>query len=208
MKYLLAVLFACTCFFTHAQEKNQNTWYLTTGFEFMNGFGGSVDMNYVFQDKYSLRLGASFVYMDPQFDNIPPEEIFLGIVTFGLSTPRDLVSTYQLTGGRIIYPGRNKKSRFNLNAGVGYTVHRTNYYVENTSENGYHKFHSYDNYISFVFNPKWEVVSLRSVGLYISGSLVMNKHDTYAGVGIGLMLGKIRSRQVETKDEIPSIPSK
>ncbi len=200
MKQLLLLLsFSISISSATAQFDANNAIYTTGELNLGNYIGFDMNLNYVYQEKYSFKLGYTGNLRKPksQPDDYSPG--LLGVFLFGLDNPYDQLENYQIGAGRIYKLNEKGTIRLNASFGIGYTVIRepdnwerinSGFLEENYSWN-YRKY----NTVSFILNPKIEFPFSRFFGLTLSPMLQINKDRTYFGIGIGQMLGLLRERK-------------
>jgi len=188
----------------NAQFSEKNAIYLTGGLNAGNFWGMNLNLNYIFNNNYSLQAGISDLFRDSKSK---PEDFtsgLTGLLTFGLSNLiyYDEMDNYQILLGKIFKTNKNSSTRFNIAGGIGYTYlteavnwkHVTNYTI---GEN-----YTYDivkhGSISLIINPQVEFPFSRFFGITCSPMLLINKDRTYIGIGIGAMLGLLREKKLTT----------
>lgn len=195
-KYSFLFLLFYTSNQINAQSSENNAYYLTSEITIGNYAGVDLHANFLLHEKYSFKMGYSGYVRQPKSAPEDYSSGLIGAMMFGLINPYDQLGNYQLLAGKI-YPLNKKGSiRVNISLGVGYTIIRepTNwqplersFVVENYS-------FDYNRYttVSLIVNPKIEFPFTRFYGLTISPMLQINKDRTYAGIGIGQMIGLLR----------------
>ena len=187
--------------FVNAQNDNENTYYLTSEINLGNYVGVDFNFNYVFNNKYSLKLGFSGNIREPKSQ---PEDFSGGlnsIFSLGTDQPYDHFLTYRFDAGRIYNLNDKGTIRAHLAAGIGYTIIKEpeNWEPAPTdavitlAENYTYNYRSY-NTVSLIINPKIEFPISNFFGLTVSPTLQINKDRTFIGVGIGTMLGKLKAK--------------
>lgn len=180
---------------SQAQFFKNKALYLTEELELGNYIGGNININFINNNDYSLKLGFS---VNKKLAKNAPEN-FKSINLFG---PYEKVDTYKILVGKIFRFKKAGKTRFHLSAGVNYTdlLEFTNWRKETTDSNDAFKdgfVYRHDSYrhgtVGFVINPKIEFPFLKFFGLTITSNLNINKNRTLLGVGFGIMLGKTRN---------------
>lgn len=200
MKYLFFIILLLFGLKNQAQEKH--SYYITPQFDIGNFIGGSFHLNYVYQEKYSFKTGISGVVRTAKSQ---PKDFTAGpftqIFSFGFTSPYDNISSYQLQVGRIFKLKENGKIRLNTSVGVAYTTIKKpsnwEYNYEKTIGANYTYQYTKSHIPSLVINPEIEFPISRLLGLSISPTLILNKEDTYVGVGFGSLFGKLKSRNKE-----------
>lgn len=200
MKQLLLLLsFSISISNATAQFDVNNAIYATGELNLGNYIGFDMNLNYVYQEKYSFKLGYTGNLRKPKSQPDDYSSGLSGIFLFGLDNPYDQLENFQIGVGRIYKLNEKGTIRLNTSFGIGYTVIRepenwerinSGFLEENYSWN-YRKY----NTVSFILNPKIEFPFSRFYGLTLSPMLQINKDRTYFGIGIGQMLGLLRERK-------------
>jgi hypothetical protein len=159
-----------------------------------------MDLNYVYKEKYSLKVGYSGFIRKPQSQPADYGSGLLGLLSWGSSNPYDQIENYQITVGKIYPLNESGSTRVNLSVGLGYTTLREpeNWQKVNDSflAENYTWNYSKSNTVSLIINPKIEFPFSQVFGLTISPMLQLNKDRTYVGVGVGHIIGLLRKRKV------------
>lgn len=197
-KCILILLLLTSALISNAQHNVNNTFYSSMEFNIGNYNGLDINLNYVFKEEYTIKLGYTGNLRKPKSQPKDYSSGIIGTILFGLPNPRDQLETYQIGVGKIYNLNKRKTIRANLSFGVGYTIIeepenwvRVNngLFIGNYSWN--YKKH---NSLSFIINPKIEFPIKRLYGLTISPLVHINKDRTYYGIGIGQMIGVLRKK--------------
>jgi len=194
---IIISLFIFSIEWVHAQFAENHAIYFSKELNFGNYIGLNADLNYVYKERFSLKIGYNGNIRKPKSQ---PEDYSSGLVKgilLGLENPYDQMENYQIAFGKI---GRLNKSgtvRINFLVGVGYTVIREpeNWQkIESKSliAENYTWNYKRDNTASLIINPKIEFPLTWIFGLTVSPMLEINKYSVYYGVGIGTMVGLLR----------------
>ena len=184
--------------FASAQFAENNAIYVSGELNLGNYFGTDLNLNYVFKEKYSFKLGYNGNFRKPKSQ---PEDFtsgVTGILVIGLSNPFDVFENFGASIGRIYKINQSGTIRANLSLGVGYTIitEPENWKKIDNSIVPVFKNYSYDyvehGKVSLIINPKIEFPFTKYFGLSISPMMQINKHRTYFGIGIGSMIGLLR----------------
>lgn len=198
MKHILAIIIVFTCAIGAKAQFGQNhAIYLSTEYSFGNYYGLDANLNYVYKEKYSLKVGFSGHFRKPESQ---PEDYsggLLSVFTFGLTNPLDQLFTYQVAFGKIFMLNKAETIRLNAALGVGYTIITEPEHWR--SVNGFvtpNYSWDYEEYerVSLIINPKIEFPFTRIVGLSVSPMLYINSKRTYFGLGIGKILGLLKKK--------------
>jgi hypothetical protein len=183
-----------------AQFAQNNAIYLSSELAVGNYLGVHMDLNYVYKEKYSLKVGYSGFIRKPQSQPADYGSGLLGLLSWGSSNPYDQIENYQITVGKIYPLNESGSTRVNLSVGLGYTTLREpeNWQKVNDSflAENYTWNYSKSNTVSLIINPKIEFPFSQVFGLTISPMLQLNKDRTYVGVGVGHIIGLLRKRKV------------
>ena len=197
-RILCLLLFLVIINSLHAQTELKNGYYLGSDVNLGNYLGLDVDVNYIYSEKYSLRLGYSGHVRKA---TSLPYDYSAGLVNamlFGLAQPVDQMENYLVTAGKIYKLNKKGTIRMNLSFGLGYTTiqepgnwqrSQNSFLVENYTWD-YEKY----NTVSLILSPRLEFPLTRLFGLYLSPMLQINKDRTFVGVGIGNFWGQLRKR--------------
>ena len=197
MKQIITILL-CLISITiaKAQFDQNNAIYATGELNLGNYAGVDVNLNYVYKEKYSFKVGYTGNIRTPKSQ---PEDYSAGLLSFGLLNAYDQVENYQIGFGRIIFLNENGTVRANISIGFGYTTIKEpgnwqRIYDESVPGNYTRDFKEY-NTVSLIINPKIEFPFSRFYGLTVSPMVQINKDRTYFGIGIGQMFGLLRKRK-------------
>ncbi len=195
------------CFFyARAQFSEHHAIYFTGEINLGNYIGTDLNLNYVYKETYSFKLGYSGNIRTPKSQPDDYSSGLNGIFSFGFENPYDQIENIQIGVGKIYKLNTSGTIRLNLSAGLGYTIitepenwQRTNdaFLSENYTWN-YRK----HNTVSLVINPKIEFPVSRFYGLTVSPMVIINKDRSYFGIGLGQMLGILRPKKQRKKEHI------
>ncbi len=194
--YFLLLFFVLTFSSVKAQNVTANTYYATSELNIGNYFGLDWTLNYVIQNTYSIKVGFTRNIRDPKSK---PDDYSRGLGFLSFSYPFDYFSTYKVELGKIYNLNQKGTIRANLALGVGYTVieepenwqYIPNNATVNLDENYTYDYYKY-NTISLIISPKIEFPISKYFGFSVSPMAQINKDRNYCGVGLGIMLGKVR----------------
>lgn len=187
-----------------AQFAENNAIYYSDDLNFGNYFGVDLNMNYVYKEKYSFKIGYIYDIRKPKSR---PDDYSSGLakaLLFGTENPHDLMENYQVALGKIYKLNENGTIRFNLSLGLGYTIIKEpeNWQkIENASFIGENYTWNYkkQNTISLIINPKIEFPFTTVYGVTISPIVQINKDRTYFGIGVGQMIGILKKGKTNHK---------
>ena len=165
------------------QEKKQSNLglvYVTGAIEVGNYIGLNADLNYIYKENISFSLGRmGNWYTD---ENYPEDEPSSGCFLCDIGDS----SNVYLTVGKIIKIKDIYNLRFNLAGGLAISkYYDSESYEKATSKNGV------ESHVGLVINPKMEVLFSRWIGVQISPKVILNTRQSFYGLGLGLMLGKV-----------------
>lgn len=186
------------------QFAENNAIYATVELNIGNYVGGDLNLNWVYKEKYSLKLGYTGNTRKPRSQPEDYSSGVVGIMLFGLGGPNDQLETFQISAGRIYKLNKTGTIRANLSAGIGYTTigEPVNWQRSNNGFLGENYSWEYRKYstVSLIINPKIEFPLSRFYGLTLSPMVQINKNRTYFGIGLGSMIGLLRKRDNLTSD--------
>ncbi len=200
MKQIIAILiFSIGIHLANAQFDENNAIYSTGELNLGNYFGVDFNLNYVYKEKYTFKIGYTGNIRKPKSQPENYTSGLTGLLSFGLANPYDQFENYQLGFGEIYNLNKSGTIRANLSIGLGYTTIREpeNWKFINEAfltENYTWNYKKY-NTVSLIINPKIEFPFTRFYGLTISPMLQINKDRIYFGIGIGHMFGLLRKRK-------------
>lgn len=179
-----------------AQFDENNAIYLSTELNLGNYIGVDLNLNYIYANRVSFKLGYTGNIRKPKTQ---PDDYKLGLTSlfsFGLANPFDQFESYQIGLGKIYNLNQSGTIRVNLSIGIGYSIIKEPenwqlvedaFFVENYTWN-----YKRINTVSFVINPKFEFPFTRFYGVTLSPMVQINKKRLYIGIGIGNMIGLLR----------------
>lgn len=205
--FLLFFFFVFTTGIFAQTEKLEHSFYYSSGVGVGNFVGGSVNLNYLNNEKYSLMLGYS-LYSRKAASR--PSDYKDGLIptllTFGLSGPRDFVQTFTLAGGYVYDLNSKGSTRLHLRAGIGFTIIEYPHNWEPSEHGGLGNNYSFDykktSTPSLVIAPEIEFPFTRYFGLSIAPFLQLNKEMSVAGIEFKYMLGLLRRSNRPVVEEI------
>jgi len=198
---IIISLFIFSIEWAHAQFAENNAIYFSQELNFGNYIGLNADLNYVYKERFSFKIGYNGNIRKPKSQ---PEDYSSGLVKgmlLGLENPYDQMENYQIAVGKIDRLNKSGTIRINFLVGVGYTVIREpeNWQkIESKSliAENYTWNYKRNNTASLIINPKIEFPLTSFFGLTVSPMLEVNKYSVYYGVGIGTMVGLLRKRKI------------
>lgn len=189
MKKLLVV---ALLFIEFGFAQKQNRIYGNASLELGNYFGADVNICLVKNNKFSFTAGYLVHLHEPEDypDDIDDSD---DLPLAGLDDARHLY----LSAGRVVMLGKSNVNRLNMLIGIARTKGSRKYdYVKlEESERGEYLYdYEYEEYTNFslVINPKIEFAFTKVFGLYITPKVILNNKRNYYGIGLGMMLGKLR----------------
>ena len=180
-----------------AQFAENNAIYYSDGLNFGNYIGVDFNLNYVYKEKYSFKIGYIYNRKKPRSQ---PDDYSPGLANallLGLTNPHDQMRNYQIAFGKIYNLKENRTIRINLSLGIGYTVIKepANWqkieYESLIAENYTWNYEKRSTF-SLIINPRIEFPFTTVYGFSISPMVQINKDRTYFGIGVGQMIGLLR----------------
>lgn len=198
MRVLFSILlFTISGFSLSAQFSQSNAVYLSTEANVGNYFGIDINLNYVIRENFSIRAGYMGNIRKPKSQPADYSSGFIGVFALGLANPWDALETFQLSAGKVLILNSKRTIRSNLSIGLGYSIVReaTNWrkLEDHYLDENYHWDYQRSHVVSLVINPKFEFPVSQVYGLTVSPMVVINSKSTYFGIGLGQMLGLLRS---------------
>lgn len=197
---ILLFLFIFSINSIKAQFDENNAIYYSDGLNLGNYFAVDLNLNYVYKEKYSLKIGYISNMRKPKSRPVDYSSGFVKALLFGSVNPQDQMENYQFALGKVYSLNEKGTIRLNLSAGLGYTVikepenwqkiEEASYLAENYTWN-----YKRQNTISLIINPRIEFPFTKVYGLTISPMVQINKDRTYFGIGVGEMIGLLRNRK-------------
>ncbi len=199
MKRILSLLLlSISINVVHAQFDENHAIYSTGEFNVGNYIGLDLNLNYVFKEKYSVKMGYSANIRKTKSQPDDYSTGLSGLALLGLIDPYDFLENYQIGVGKVYNLNQNGTIRLNATVGLGYTIvtEPANWKkLDSGFENENYSWNYRErNTISLILNPKIEFPFTRVYGITISPMIQINKHTTYVGIGVGKMIGLLRGR--------------
>ena len=194
-RFLFILLFFTGLNVVNGQFDQNHAIYITPDLSLGNYIGLDANLNYVYKEKYSFKIGYSGLF---RITNSRPDDLSVGLevlISLGLLSPYDIMETFQVGIGRVYILNNAGTIRVNMSIGVGYTTITEPYNwiptlgMLTTNYNWEYKSH---NTVSLIINPKIEFPFTRFYGLSASPMLMVNKSRIYVGFGIGQMIGLLK----------------
>ena len=173
--------------------------YTSGELNFGNYIGIDLNLNYVYKEKYSFKIGYTGNIRKPKSQPDDYSSGLIGILLFGAANPYDQLENYQIGVGKIYKLNPSGTIRVNISLGLGYTIiNEPENWIKITNgflaENYIWNYNKYQTF-SLLLYPKIEFPLSRFYGLTLSPLLQINKDRTYIGMGIGHMIGLLRKRK-------------
>lgn len=199
MKHIITILILSMSFhLSYAQFDENNAIYTTSELNLGNYIGIDVNLNYVYKEKYTFKIGYTGNIRKPISQPENYSSGLTGFFAFGLANPYDQFVNYQAAMGKLYNLNKSGTIRANLSLGIGYATIREPENWELINDPALAENYSWNykkhNTISIIINPKIEFPFSRFYGLTLSPMLQINKDRTYFGIGIGQMNGILRKR--------------
>ncbi len=199
MKKTMLFIGLLSFYTVNSQFDDKNAIYTAAELNMGNYFGVDLSLNYVYKEKYSFKLAYTANIRTPKSQPDDYTSGLLGVMFFGLANPYDQFENYQIGVGKIYKLNPSGTIRLNLKVGLGYSVitEPVNWSEVNNSflrENYTWNNQKYDT-VSVIVNPKIEFPFTRFYGFTLSPMAQITKNRAYCGIGIGQMIGLLRSRK-------------
>lgn len=183
-----------------AQQKAEQFFYLNGGLAIGNYWGGQTGINYVSSNNVSLQIEYSGLTRKAKS---APDDYFSGLVgvfAFGIADPHDKIHSLRFMAGKVKVLNPSASIRLNLKAGLSYITVTT---PENYREQlGLFLVPNYEwdeqktHQLGIVLKPEFEFIFATFIGATASPYFEFTKGSTSLGLGINLLLGKVRSRKI------------
>ena len=198
MRFIISILLIASSLNSLiAQFSEQNSLYLSNEINVGNYFGFDINLNYLRNDKYSLKIGHTRSFRDPISKPSDYTSGFSGLISFGVNRPYDQIHNYSILFGKIHHIKGRENIRFNISVGIGYSqiVEPENWIpidVGLFQENYTWNYSQFDA-ISIIVNPKIEFPFTKVFGLSVSPLVYFNTERVFYGIGIGYIIGLTKS---------------
>ena len=193
---LTAFLVVFSTNLSSAQEVEKHLIYYSNEINMGNYIGYGVDINYIYNEKYSAKFG---VVGNIRRSTNEPSDYRTGFLGF-LVGPYETVGSVNLQVGKIYYLNSKRNTRLNAAVGIGYSTVQLVENWESDYGGSFDSNYSYDivrtDVGSLIISPKLEFPLGRIFGFTISPTAVINNKSSYYGIGLGYMVGLIRSKPV------------
>lgn len=181
------------------QIKQDYLIYSSLKGNFGNYYGGGITLDLIHKNKYSFGIGFYEHVKKPE--NLPTDykKGALSLLTLGEGIARDNLQSVSLTLGRVFLSKSNSGIRYNLKAGVTYSVSKTpdNWVIlndgggllsmENYSYN-YKKYHE----IGILVNPTIDLPLLKFLGFSVGPYSFLNLKTISYGIEISTIIGCVK----------------
>lgn len=156
--------------------------------------GGDIGINYIYKNKYSIKLGFSL--SEKMVTSTPNNFLKSGetLSSVGLTAPTENLENIHLMLGRVFSFGAKDRLRFTIQGGPGISTVREPLFQANGSKSSlsstdYAIDYQKVSYASFIINPKVEFPLACIFGISVGPMLMLNKERTFFGASIGFMYG-------------------
>lgn len=181
----------------NAQFLGRQPVYSSAELSFGNFVGIDISLNYLLKGEYTFKLGYSGNIRPAASRPVDYSAGMKGVLFYGFENPYDVLQNLHAGAGKIVNLNNKGTIRANLSLGFGYTTIKgptnweknENVFLSETYNWNYKKYHT----VSLIFNPRIEFPFTRFYGLSLSPVLQVNKDQIFFGIGIGQMLGYLRS---------------
>ena len=207
MKTLIVLTF---CFFilntAYAQWSNKYRWskkhYLyTTGDVVIGNYkGGDLGINYIYNNKYSIKFGFSATNKEAASQPSDYLKSSENLVSSDYNLPNENLENFHLMVGRVFSLDSKERVRIIIQGGPGLSTIREPIFWKRSDSNLYETNYGYDfqkkKKLSLIVNPKIEFPIAYIVGFSIGPMFILNDEKTFFGIGIGFMYGIIGSNTI------------
>ncbi len=176
-------------FSLNAQTHRSDAIFLSTEGIFGNYSGLNLDLNYQFRQSYSISIGLNHF-------SRKAKDFYAGKID-----PRHSIEDFHILVGKA-FPSRKGGVRWNLALGiakshsslpVGFKKVRTlGSIITGSDEYRIVTVYEENSQLAFIFNPKLELTISKVIGCTISALYMTNDVKPVFGLGIGLIVGKLR----------------
>jgi hypothetical protein len=196
MKQIIILIFSISINIANAQFDDNNAIYLSGEVNLGNYIGVDINLNYIYKEKYSFKVGYTGNIRIPKSQPEDYSSGLVGIFLLRFNEPYDQFESFQMSFGKIYDLNIRGTIRANLSFGLGYTTIREPENWQRINSNLLTENYTWDykkyNRLSLMINPKIEFPFTKVYGLTISPMIQINKDRTYFGIGIGKMVGLLR----------------
>ncbi|MFN3999906.1 hypothetical protein [Algoriphagus sp.] len=197
-KFLLIILITLWAGLASAQFAENNSLYLGLGPTVGNYSGLDINFNYAFQRSWSAQIGIKTGIRGAK--NKPDDFSggILGLLTRGLTNPKDEITSYQfLVGKMILLDGDEGSFRLNLLTGPSINRFRNSVNFQRVTDAGVilgtYTFQSErDSGIGWMVKPTFEIPLGKVVGFGFSPYANFNSKNMAYGFDIQLLLGVLQ----------------
>lgn len=157
--------------------------------------GGDLGINYIFDNKYSIKFG--FSASDKQTTFLPSNYLkSSGYETPPNSTlPKENLENFHLMVGRVITLNSKKDFRIIIQGGPGLSISRVPINWHWRENKLFRTNYDYDiqqkKKLNLIINPKIEFPFASIIGLSFGPMFMIDKEKSFFGAGIGIMYGII-----------------
>lgn len=156
--------------------------------------GGDIGINYIYKNKYSVKLGFSL--SEKLVTSAPNNFLKSGetLSSVGLAAPTENLENIHLMFGRVFSFGAKNRLRLTVQGGPGISSVREPLFQasgskSNLSSTDYAIDYQKISYASFIINPKVEFPLACIFGISAGPMLILNQERTFLGASIGFMYG-------------------
>ncbi|MCF6333291.1 MAG: hypothetical protein L3J11_08400 [Draconibacterium sp.] len=157
--------------------------------------GGDLGINYIFNNKYSIKFGFSasnkqttFLpsdYLKSSGNEVPANSNF----------PKEDLENFHLLVGRVIALNSKKNFRIIIRGGPGLSITRVPINWQRRKNNLFRSNYNFDiqqkKKLNLIINPKIEFPFASIIGLSFGPMFIIDKEESFFGAGIGIMYGII-----------------
>lgn len=164
-----------------------------------NYYGGGITLDLVCKNKYSFGVGYYEHVKKP--GNLPTDykKGALSLLTMGEGIARDNIQSVSLTLGRVFLSKSNSGIRYNLKAGVTYSVSKTPDNWVKLNEGGgllsmENYSYSYEKYreIGILINPTIDFPLFKFLGFSVGPYSFLNLNTISYGIELTTLIGRVK----------------
>lgn len=164
-----------------------------------NYYGGGITLDLIHKNKYSF--GVGFYEHVKKTGNLPSDykKGVLSLLTLGEGVARDNIQSLSLTLGRVFLSKSNSGIRYNLKAGVTYSVSKTpSNWIKLNEGGGLFSMENYSyNYkkyreIGILINPTIDIPLFKFLGFSVGPYSFLNLKTISCGIELTTLIGCVK----------------
>ncbi len=204
----LFVVFISIATMAHAQFTEHHFMYVSGALTGGNYFGGSLMINYVYNDQYSFQIRSSHFIRSSKSK---PSDYISGVFSLlSLETlPYDQVTSYGFLVGKVKNLNEKGTIRFNLRGGVSYSFFKEPFNWQKVGNGFLSPNYTFDyrtqKVVSLDINPEIEFPITRFFGLSTSPFVELNTKTIVWGIEIKTLWGILRKSNKHKTHKQPNL---